>query len=111
MNLECKSDMEARNRKIQLTVTTPVDRLYNVEIGETPNCMCEYHRNPRKIKPTCKHIVWVLLNKFGIHPSNAILNLVSLDMQNQILTSQGLKSKQYLKQNVRVLKNGMWTNY
>ena len=39
------------------------------------------------------------------------VNLVSLDMQNKISTSQGLKSKRYLKRKVRVLKNGMWINY
>ena len=32
-------------------------------------------------------------------------------MQNQISTSQELKFKRYLKQKVRVLKNGMQTNY
>ena len=53
MNLECSSDREVRNRKIQLTVTTAVGRVYNVEIGETPNCTCDYHSNPRKIKHMC----------------------------------------------------------
>ena len=66
INLECSSDMQVRNRKIQLTVTIASGRVYNVEIGETPSCTCDYHSNPRKIKHTCQHIVWVLLNKSGI---------------------------------------------
>ena len=130
MNLECSSDMETRNCKIQLTVTTATGRIYKIEIGETPSFKSEYYSNPRKIKHTCKHIVWVLLNKFGIRSSNAILAQVSftvseinfifnqqynqnlsLVMQNQISTSQELKSKRHLKRKVRVLKNGMQINY
>ena len=132
MNLECSSDMEVRNCKIQLTVTTAAGSIYNVEIGETPSFKSEYYSNPRKVKHTCKHIVWVLLNKFGIHSSNAILAQVPFIVseinfvfnqqysQNQsnkpgyakpISTSQELKSKRHLKRKVRVLKNGMQINY
>ena len=77
MNLECSTGMEVRNHKIQLTVTTAVDRVYNIETGETQSYTCEYHSNSRIIKPACKQIVWALLNKFRIHSSNAILGQVS----------------------------------
>ena len=32
MNLECSCHMEVRSRKIQLTVTTAVGRVYNAEM-------------------------------------------------------------------------------
>ena len=69
--------VQVHNRKIQLTVTTAAGRANNAAIGETPSCTCQYYSNPRKINHTCKHIVWVPLNKFGIHLSNAILAQVS----------------------------------
>ena len=52
MNLECSSDMEVRNCKIQHTVTTAAGRICNVEIGETPSFKSEYYSNPGKVKHT-----------------------------------------------------------
>ena len=124
MNLGCSSDTEVRNPKIQLTVATAVGRVFNVYTGETLSCMCEYYSNPRKIKQTSKYTVWVLLNKFWIHPSNAILSQVSFTVSEinfifnqQCNKSQSSKSgcakpninlttaesRRYLKQKVRVL--------
>ena len=54
-----------------------VGRVCNTRTGETPSCTCEYQNNLRKIKHRCKYIVRVLLDKSGIHRSNAILAQVS----------------------------------
>ena len=124
MNLGCSSDTEVCNPEIQLNVATAVGRVFNVYTGETLSCMCEHYSNPRKIKHTSKYTVWVLLNKFGIHPSNAILSQVSFTVSEinfifnqQCNKSQSSKpgcakpninptraeSRRYLKQKVRVL--------
>ena len=110
MNLECSSDMEVHNCKIQFTVTTAVGHVHNVEIGETPSCTCDYHSNPRKIKHTCKRIVWVLLNKFGVHPSNAIFAQMSFTVSeiNIIFNQQCNQSQSgkpgYAKQNINITR-------
>ena len=110
MNLECSSDMEVRNCKIQLTVTTAAGSIYNVEIGETPSFKSEYYSNPRKLKHTCKHIVWVLLNKFGIHSSNAILAQVSFIVSeiNFVFTQQCRQNQSnkpgYAKPNINLTR-------
>ena len=110
MNLECSSDMEVRNCKIQLTVTTAAGRICNVEIGETPSFKSEYYSNPRKVKHTCKHIVWVLLNKFGIHSSSAILAQVPFIISeinfvfNQQYSQNQSNKPGYVKPNINLAR-------
>ena len=110
MNLECSSDMEVRNCKIQLTVTTAAGRICNVEIGETPSFKSEYYSNPGKVKHTCKHIVWVLLNKFGIHSSNTILAQVSFTVSeinlifNQRYNENQSNKPGYAKPNINLTR-------
>ena len=107
------------NRKIKLAVTTAADGVYNVEIGETTSSTCEYDSNPRKIKHMCKRIAWVLLKCLlpllkqisSLINKSTKVNLVSLVMQDQISSSQCLRSKWYLTQKVKVFKDGMRINY
>ena len=109
MNLECSSDMEVRNRKIQVTVTTASGCVYNVETRWIPSCTCEYYNNPRKIKHMQAHCMGTL-NKFGIHPSNAILAQVSFTVSeiNFIRNQQCNQSQSsipgYAKPNINLAK-------
>ena len=92
------------NRKIKLTVTTAGGGVYNVEIEEATSSTCEYDSNPRKIKRMCKRIAWVLLKCLlpllkqisSLINKSTKVNLISLVMQDQISSSQCLRSKWYL---------------
>ena len=102
--------VQVHNRKIQLTVTTAAGRANNAAIGETPSCTCQYYSNPRKINHTCKHIVWVPLNKFGIHLSNAILAQVSFTVSeinfifNQRYNQNQSNKPDYAKPNINLTR-------
>ena len=73
----CEKLNEEKN-SISLRLTTTGGVSFNVDISETPSCTCSFFSNPRKTKQTCVHIVWVLIKKFSINESNALLAQVQL---------------------------------
>ena len=70
--------MVRHDEKINFTLVKSTGRRFTVEISECPTCSCNFHNNPQKTKQNCKHIVWILINKFYIPESNLILAQVPL---------------------------------
>ena len=65
-SFSCTSNMVVSNRTIQIKLSTSTGTFYDVVISENPSCSWSYFSNPRKTKHVCIHIVWILLNKFGL---------------------------------------------
>ena len=65
-SFSCTSNMVVSNRTIRIKLSISTGTFYDVVISENPSCSWSYFSNPRKTKHVCIHIVWILLNKFGL---------------------------------------------